>query len=134
MKRVLLVDDNQAVTRSIRATLTRSTNYAIRTVNDSRNAHAAALEFEPHVIVMDIDMPHKDGPSVAEDLRTDMRTRAIPIVFLSAICAQDDQVLSPGQTGRDLMIAKPFQLKTFLSVLRELLQPAGYPAGMLMAR
>ena len=134
MKRVLIVDDNAIVTRSIRAVLTRSTNYVIRVVNDSRSANAAALEFEPHVIVMDINMPHKDGPSVASELRIDKRTRDIPIVFLSAMCSQSDQVLSPGHDGRDLLMAKPFDLKTFVTVIRDLLQGDRCKKSMLVAQ
>lgn len=138
MKRVLLVDDNQAVTRSVRAALTRWTDYVVRDVNDSRKAHAAALEFEPHVIVMDIDMPHMDGPSVASALRVDKRTSGIPVVFLSGICSQNEQVLHSGEEGRDLLMAKPFDLKLFVSVIRNLLQndkypDDKYPAGMLVA-
>jgi CheY-like chemotaxis protein len=126
MKRILLIDDNAAVTRSICSALVHSTNYLIRVVNDSRQAHGMVLAFKPHVIVMDVNMPYKDGPALAQDLKADKQTKDIPIVFLSAMCMHDEQILQPGQKGMDLMMAKPFDLKTFLSVLNNLVKTFEY--------
>jgi DNA-binding response OmpR family regulator len=128
MRKILLVDDDAAVTRCIRAVLGKWTNYVVREINDSRHAHAAAREFAPHVIVLDIDMPHKDGSDVAIELRSDKRTREIPIVFLSGLCEPEDQTLSPGEPGKDWLMAKPFHLRTFLSVVRHLADPVGRAA------
>jgi DNA-binding response OmpR family regulator len=120
MKKVLLVDDNVSVTHSIRAAMNKATPFTIREVNDARMAYAVALEFAPDVIVMDINMPHKEGPDVAMELREDRRTRDIPIIFLSSLCTQQDQVLLHERSDRDLIMAKPFQLATFLAVIRQL--------------
>jgi CheY-like chemotaxis protein len=120
MKKVLVIDDDAAVTRSIRAVMNRKTSFTVREVNDARRAHSAALEFAPDVIVLDIDMPYKTGPDVAEELRNDGRTREIPIVFLSSMCTRKEQSLAPGERSGDLLMAKPFQVSAFLRVVREL--------------
>lgn len=125
MKKILLVDDNVSVTQSIRAVLNKATPFTIREVNDARTAYAVALDFAPDVIVMDIDMPHKEGPDVAMELREDRRTRDIPIIFLSSLCTQKDQVLKHERSDRDLIMAKPFQLATFLAVIRQLVATTG---------
>ena len=63
--RILLVDDDVALTRTLALYLREVGNCDVRVENVGRLAVAAAREFRPNLVVLDIVMPDADGGSVA---------------------------------------------------------------------
>ena len=61
-KRILLVDDEPIVTRTLQRYLEATGAYEVRSENDATLVLAAAQEFEPDVIFLDVVTPEKDGP------------------------------------------------------------------------
>lgn len=82
-RRVLLVDDEEMLTRVLKLSLERTGSYIVRTENSPLAVEMAIAEFQPHIIVLDIIMPDLSGTDLAERIRQNPGTSAIPIIFLS---------------------------------------------------
>lgn len=106
-KRILLVDDEPIVTRTLQRYLEATGAYEVRAENDATLALAAAQEFEPDVIFLDVVMPEKDGAALAEEISADATLKDVPIVFLTALVTKNEV----GHEGRDIgghpFLAKP---------------------------
>src|SRR5688572_11865686 len=87
-RRILVIDDEVKVSDLVRILLERTKRYEVRVENRSANALAAAQEFRPDMILLDVDMPGKDGGVVAGEMRTLPATRDVPIVFLTSLVSR----------------------------------------------
>lgn len=121
-KRILVVDDEKAITHFLKTNLERTGTYEVREENKGEHALAAALEFRPDLILLDVVMPDLDGAQVASQIKADGRLRDTRIVFLTGIL--DKQEAGPGATviGGSHFIAKPIDLKELIQSLEKLLQ------------
>jgi len=81
---VLLIDDNQDDALLIRRLLEGRKNYRIYLAKDGWEGLAMARQKLPDLIVSDLTMPGIDGFGLVEELKLDPRTRAIPVVVVSA--------------------------------------------------
>lgn len=106
-KRILIVDDEAIVTRTLKLYLEGTGSYEVRTENEGTRALAAAKEFKPDLVLLDLIMPDTDGATVAAEIREDAALKDTPIVFLTALVSQKEV----GPTGRDIgghpFLAKP---------------------------
>jgi CheY-like chemotaxis protein len=81
-KKILLVDDSEAVLMLERAILQRH-NYELATASDGRDGIAKSLAFKPDVILMDLIMPNMSGFEALRELRRNKETRQIPIIIVT---------------------------------------------------
>src|SRR5688572_6969454 len=89
-KRILVVDDRASDTRLVKLYLERTNDYVVREENDAQAALAAAEEFEPHLILLDVIMPGMDGGELAACFQANPKLKAVPIVFLTAIVTKGE--------------------------------------------
>ena len=116
---VLVVDDNQENCDLYRECLTRL-GFRVVDASDGATAIQRALADEPDVIVMDLAMPVMDGYTATRLLKSDQKTRAIPIVVLTA--AGMDQHGRAEAAGCDVFLVKPCALDDLEGVLRSCVQ------------
>jgi CheY-like chemotaxis protein len=83
-KKVLLVDDEKSFTTLLKLNLEETGAYEVRVENWAEDAVAAAREFRPDIILLDIIMPRMPGGNVAALLKADPALKDIPVVFLTA--------------------------------------------------
>jgi CheY-like chemotaxis protein len=106
-QRVLMVDDDINLPRLVSIVLEGSGRYEVMIVHDSGRALAAAIQFKPHVMLLDINMPGKDGGELAREAASDTRLKAIPILFVTGLVSRGEatggSLLSAGMT----FLAKP---------------------------
>lgn len=88
---ILIVDDTPANLRLLSQILVQQ-GYHVRPVPDGPLVLAAVRAEPPDLILLDIRMPEMDGYRVCEHLKADVRTRDIPIIFISALDATQDKV------------------------------------------
>jgi CheY-like chemotaxis protein len=79
----------------------------VRVENEGRRALAAAREFRPDVIFLDIVMPDADGGTIAAEIKADPGLRNIPVVFLTALVSQHVTHGVQAQIGGHPFLAKP---------------------------
>jgi CheY-like chemotaxis protein len=121
--RVLAVDDDPVIQRLLEVNLEME-GYEVRLAGDGNEAVAAAKEFMPHVILMDVMMPNKDGWQACADLKADPNLAHIPVVFLSAR-AQDADIKQGTALGASAYVTKPFDPIDLLDLVAELIGENG---------
>jgi two-component system alkaline phosphatase synthesis response regulator PhoP len=107
-KRILVVDDDPAITRVVKLTLERTGRYAVQTENLGRKAIEAAREFVPDLIILDILMPGMLGSEIAAQLQSDPELRSIKFIFLTGAVTKGEELNSAGRIGGHTFVAKPF--------------------------
>ena len=103
--RILVVDDIPANVRLLEAKLTAE-YFEVLTANDGFSALEAARAQAPDLILLDVMMPGMDGFEVAKRLKTDTKTRHIPIVMITALTDTADRVRGL-EAGADDFLSKP---------------------------
>ena len=129
---VLVVDDE----RVIREGLTRklvSAGFDVRLASDGRAAFQAFLLARPDLVLLDVMMPGMDGYATCEEMRK--IDRETPIVFLSALDSEQDQIRGL-EVGADDYVSKTASEAMLLARVKKALERAGRfsrieaPAGM----
>jgi DNA-binding response OmpR family regulator len=109
-KRILVVDDEASITRLLKLNLENTNEYEVRTENTATHAFAAAKEFKPDLILLDILMPDLDGGYVASNFQESQEFKNIPIVFLTAAVTKAELSGNRGQIGGFPFLAKPVNM------------------------
>jgi two-component system response regulator MprA len=125
--RILVVDDDPAVRRSLEHALRRD-GYDVSTAGDGMGALAAHGEFRPDAVVLDVLMPEPNGLEVCRALRTGGSDT--PILMLTARDLVTDRVAGL-DAGADDYLTKPFALDELRARLRALLRRSGARAEVL---
>ncbi|MFI6762614.1 response regulator transcription factor [Micromonospora sp. NPDC050417] len=118
--RVLVVDDEPNICALLSATL-RLIDFEVRIAYGGHEALAAAAEFEPDLVVLDVMMPDLDGFQVARQLRATGNGRGVPVLFLTARDAVEDRI-SGLTVGADDYVSKPFSLEEVVLRIRAILR------------
>ena len=127
-KSVLLVDDDPDILTFVRAALWSLDGLEVRTALDGNRALAIARKRQPDLIVLDLQMPGKDGLSTFRELRSDARTRHIPVIILTGSREQTGISLSATDIGGyvghepELYLHKPVFPAVLQRKVAELLQ------------
>ena len=103
---VLVVEDEPSIQELIAVNLARHGHEVKRAAN-AEEAYRAVAETLPDVILLDWMLPDTPGPTIARRLRSDPRTREVPIIMLTARAGEDDKVAGL-EAGADDYITKPF--------------------------
>lgn len=120
--RVIVIDDEPALTRMVQLNLERAGNYEVETENDGTRAINTIREFRPDIILLDIMMPDKSGDDIAQDLRDDLRLSRIPIIFLTALVTPDETDAKASKIGGNTFLAKPVKSAELIRVIEETLE------------
>ena len=116
-RRILLVDDDVSITRALALYLTENGNCDVRVENAGSRAVAAAREFRPDLIFMDIVMPDADGAALAAEIQADPILRGTPLVFLTALVSQREAQGGSTQIGGHPFLAKPVDPEIVLACI-----------------
>ncbi len=103
--RVLVVDDNRAAARMLEF-LIQSSGHSVRLADTGSTALAAALEYRPDVMLVDIGLPGMDGFEVARRIRQQLGLREIVLVAVTGY-GQDSDRLRSKEAGFDHHLVKP---------------------------
>jgi len=113
---ILVVDDMPDNLRLLSRMLTDH-GYQVRPVLNGAQALVAAQTQPPDLILLDIMMPMMNGFEVCEQLKADVRTCDIPVLFISALSDMDNKITAFTAGGVDY-VTKPFQLEEVLARVR----------------
>jgi len=104
-KKILVVEDDADNRRIVAKTLSVA-GYEIIEATDGIQALAHALADQPDLILMDLALPNMDGWEATRRLKSDPKTRAIPVVALTAVAMRGDEEQARA-AGCDDYISKP---------------------------
>ena len=125
MARILYVEDNDDNVYMLKNRLERR-GFEVLVARDGRAGVEAAREHLPDLILLDLGLPVLDGWEAARLLKGDARTRAIPIIALSAHAMAGDRAQALA-AGCDDYGAKPVHLGQLLDRIAALLHRSGGP-------
>lgn len=114
--RVLIVDDHADAAQTLGRLLTRR-NCEVKIAHDGPGGVAAALEFMPEVLLLDLGLPGFDGYQLATILRQDSRFSKALFVAISGYAQEADRKLSHA-AGFDLHCAKPIDFTQLLTAIQ----------------
>ena len=117
---VLVVDDEEDLLELVRYNLTRE-GYRVTCVATGEEALKAARKQPPDLIVLDLMLPAVDGLEVCRRLKSDSKTRDIPIIMLTAKSEEGDMVAGL-ERGADDYISKPFSPRVLTARVKALLR------------
>lgn len=105
MQKILIVEDDMVIANVLKQHL-QKWNYEVKTVSDFKNVMECFVEFDPHMVLMDISLPFFNGYHWCTEIR---KRSQIPVIFLSAASDNMNIVMAISMGGDDF-IAKPFDL------------------------
>lgn len=118
-KRILVVDDEPSITRLLKLNLEQTDQYIVRGENDAMAVLAAAEEFDPHLILLDVMMPGLDGGELASRIQANPRFKTVPIVFLTAAATKGEVYARGGRVGGLPFLAKPVDISEVVACLKQ---------------
>ena len=126
-KRILIVDDSDAVRRAIHAWLTQVEFEVCGEAVDGLDAIEKAQTLKPDLILLDVSMPRTNGIVVASVLRALMPN--VRIVLFSMYTEEVTRTLSPKQLGVDAVIAKTDGILKLTECVQDMLRPQTCTSG-----
>ena len=118
-QRIFIVEDDLKIAEMLAETL-RKYHYEVETAKDFDRILDEAEAFDPHLILLDINLPSYDGYYWCRQLRL---TTTCPIIFISARSGEMDQIFAL-ENGGDDFITKPFHYEIVLAKIRSHLRRA----------
>jgi len=119
---ILIVDDDASVGQVLKAGLERH-GFTVRYEARSTDTIKACLEFHPALVLLDVDMPVKDGGLVAAELRSHPTLRRTPVIFLTALASKAEAA----NVSRDIILSKSNSMAELVTRIRAVLQPQTPP-------
>jgi two-component system, OmpR family, manganese sensing response regulator len=116
--KILLVDDEAALTEPLNRLLTRE-GYVVDVATDGRVGCNLAIAGNYDLLILDWMLPHLTGLQICQQLRT--QGDLTPVLFLTAKDTLDDRVIGL-DAGADDYLVKPFELRELLARVRALLR------------
>lgn len=132
MFRIFLAEDDPAIVRVLENQLS-VWGYSVWCVQDFRQVMAEFRRFSPHLVLLDIGLPYRNGYHWCEEIR---KVSQVPICFLSS-ASDNMNIIMAVNLGGDDFICKPFDLPVLLAKIQALLQRSyafGAPSPKLEAR
>ncbi|HEY6540367.1 MAG TPA: response regulator [Ktedonobacteraceae bacterium] len=108
MKKVLVIDDNPTIVELIKYAVNLQGRYNVVVAYDGVEGLERIYVEQPDCVIIDVKMPRMDGYQLARCLRGDPRTLNVPLIILSAMTREQDQ-MTGYLSGVDEYLTKPFK-------------------------
>lgn len=120
MKRILIAED-KASSRELLRTVLEQQGYEVVEAHDGEEALEKVRKEQLNLVLLDLQMPVRDGYEVVQEIRNDDRLSALPVIALTANAMPEDRerVMSAGFTS---YVSKPVALAELRAEIARLLQ------------
>jgi CheY-like chemotaxis protein len=115
--RILIVDDEPNLSGLVRLFLEKTQRFEVRVENRSALALSAAREFRPDMILLDVNMPGKDGGDVAREIQADPGLGSVPIIFCTSLISRAEASERETIRGGMRFLAKPVHPKVLIDAV-----------------
>ena len=127
----ILVIDDEAMIRKVVGRALIAVGCTVVYAADGEEALAKLSEALPDLVISDVTMPRIDGFELLKRIRSQARTRAVPVILLTGRDDTEDLVAGMG-LGADDYLVKPFALRELLARVRAKIERPPVPASSLM--
>ena len=118
-KRIMVVEDND-LNRKLFCDVLKANGFEVVPVADGQNVVATARKFDPHLVIMDIQLPNISGLDLIAELRADDALAQIPVLAVTAYAGKGDEDRIRG-AGAQEYLAKPVSITPFMSAVKALI-------------
>lgn len=122
-KRVLVVDDDEAIVEMFTELLARHGQFEVKTARTGYDAGILTEQFRPDVILLDFKLPDINGNVVCRTIRSNPNYEHIHIIVISGV-ADPDEVKELLSAGANEFIRKPFDINAVISRIAEAVKVA----------
>ena len=119
-RRILIVDDDQAVVDLISDVLANDARFETKVVNNGFGAGMLAKEYHPDLIILDVMLPDINGQAVCELIRQDPTMSDIKIICISGM-VEEDKIAELKTAGADDFLHKPLDIDELMRRICRLL-------------
>jgi DNA-binding response OmpR family regulator len=112
---VLIVDDDEYVHGALEAAL-RGLRVRLLTAHTAAEGEALALQHRPHLAIVDVGLPDRDGYRLTADMRAAPSLAGMRVLILTG---QSPDLVAARNAGANDLILKPFRLHHFLDLVRK---------------
>ncbi len=119
-KNILLIDDEETIQEVVQVGIEIEAGWQVAIASSGKEGINLAQNQQPDAILLDVMMPDMDGIATLSQLKANVKTRTIPVIFLTAKtqAAEKDQLHSLGAVD---VITKPFNSMTLASQIAKIL-------------
>lgn len=115
-KTILVVEDDEEIRTMLRFAL-ETAGFVVECAGDGLSALGQARRKRPHLIILDLNMPHMGGEDFLYAWRTGVEMPRVPVIVITAAT----QALRPADLGVEAFFPKPFDIDKLLWHIRDLL-------------
>ena len=125
--KILVADDEQACIDFVRETLA-DMPYEVLSAMDGEQALSMARQHRPQLIILDVQMPRRDGFQVFSELRADEKLSSVPVIMLTAVTRRTGLKFSAKDMGEylgsepDAYVDKPIEPVVLRQTVKRLLK------------
>ena len=105
MKTILIVEDEEKIREELKNFLTNN-GYNVEIITDFENTESEILKINTNLILLDINIPNKNGMYLCKEIRKNLKT---PIIIVTSRNNEMDELLCMNY-GADDFIAKPYKI------------------------
>jgi two-component system response regulator RpaA len=127
-RRILIVDDDQAVVDLISEVLAGDARFETKVVNNGFGAGMLAKEYHPDLIILDVMLPDINGQAVCELIRKDPTMADIKIICISGM-VEEEKIDELRAAGADEFLHKPLDIDELIRRVSRLLDIETGPTG-----
>jgi DNA-binding response OmpR family regulator len=120
-KKILVIDDNPTIVELIKYAVSLQGGYEVVVAYDGIEGLERFYQEAPDCVIIDVKMPRMDGYQLVRCLRGDSRTADTPLIILSAMIREEDQ-LTGLLSGVDEYLTKPFKPKALCAAIERVMR------------
>lgn len=117
-RKILVVDDDDQIAKMY-VTHLQIKGFSTQRVSNGEDALAAALEFKPDLILLDVMMPKISGFDVLDIIKNTEKTSKIPVIMLTALSGQEDMERAKKLGADEYLEKSSTDLPTILEKIKE---------------
>ncbi|HLD69406.1 MAG TPA: response regulator [Candidatus Omnitrophota bacterium] len=121
MKKKILVIDDQEDLLELTRRLLRSSGYDVLTLASGTKALDLIKKELPHLVLMDMLMPDKDGGEICQEMKSDAALHHIPVILTTGQMMDKSEYSDEQSIGADDYLMKPFEIDDLISKIENLL-------------
>jgi len=125
-KKILIVDDEPQIAMLLNARL-RANGYEVMAAYDAIQGFRLAVQHVPDLILLDLRMPAGGGAGMFENLKNNLQTALIPVIFVTAYASEEVEKACR-ESGAVDVIRKPFDMDEVLRKIRRVLKEPETPS------
>ena len=118
-KRILVVEDND-LNRKLFCDVLKANGYEVVPVADGQNVLGTAKRFQPHLVIMDIQLPNVSGIDLIAELKGEGDLAKVPVLAVTAYAGKGDEERIRDAGAADYL-PKPVSIGPFMAAVRALL-------------